>query len=179
MFMTLIDSEEERSKLEFIFNLYHNLMYFIARDMLGNDTDAEDAVQESFLHMIPLSDKILEPECHSTRSLCVIIVKRVAIDMLRKRLRRAGEVSFESVNTMHDDPKAIEKLEAVIDNSTLLSALKAIPERDSDILELRFRLGLSYREIAEIMQISEANARQIVSRACDRVRIIMTGEEDE
>ena len=79
----------------------------------------------------------------------------------------------------HDDPKAIEKLEAVIDNLTLLSALKAIPERDSDILELRFRLGLSYREIAEIMQISVANARQIVSRACDRLRIIMNVKEDE
>ncbi len=179
MFMTLIDSEEERSKLEIIFNLYHNLMYFIARDMLGNDTDAEDAVQESFLHMIPISDKILEPNSPSTKSLCAIIVKRVAIDMLRKRLRRAKEVPLESVNVIRDDPTATDELDAVIDNSALLSALKAIPERDSDILELRFRIGLSYREISEVMQVSEANARQIVSRACERLRIIMTGKEDE
>jgi RNA polymerase sigma-70 factor (ECF subfamily) len=145
-------------------------MFFIARNLLGNDTDAEDAVQESFLHMIPISDKILEPDSPSTKSLCAIIVKRVAIDMLRKRLRRAKEVPLESVNVMRDDPTATDELDAVIDNSALLSALKAIPERDSDILELRFRIGLSYREISEVMQVSEANARQIVSRACEKTQ---------
>ena len=178
MFMTMIDSEEERSKMEIIYKRYHNLMFYIARDMLGNDSDAEDAVQESFLHMIPINEKITEPECHNTRSLCVIIVKRVAIDMLRKRLNHATDVSFDTVDATLDDPSAAAQLEAAAENADLSSALKSLSERDRDILELRFMIGLSYREISEVMQISEVNARQIVSRTCERLRITMTGKED-
>jgi RNA polymerase sigma-70 factor (ECF subfamily) len=178
MFMTMIDSEEERSKMEIIYKRYHNLMFYIARDMLGNDSEAEDAVQEAFLHMIQINEKITEPESHNTKSLCVIIVKRVAIDMLRKRFRRAKDVSFDTVDAMIDDPSAADKLEAAAENADLSSALKSLSERDRDILELRFKIGLSYREISEVIQISEANARQIVSRACERLRITMTGKED-
>ncbi len=178
LFLTMpIDSEKERSKLATIFDLYHNLMFYIARDMLGNDNDAEDAVQESFLNMIPISEKIFEPECHKTRSLCVIIVKRVAIDMLRKRFRRDKDLSFETVDALQDDPSAVAEMEAVTDNAALLYALKTLPERDSNILELRFRVGLSYKEISTVMQISEANARQIVSRACGKLKIMMTEME--
>ena len=177
IFMTLTDSEENRSKMEIIFKLYHNLMFYIAREILCNDSDAEDAVQETFLHMIPIAGKIFDPECHKTRSLCVIIVKRVAIDILRKRNRRAKDVSFETVDAMSYDPSAAAKLEAIIEKEDLLSVLKALPERDRDIIELRFKMDLSYKEIAEIMKISEANARQIVSRALSGLRIIMTEEE--
>ena len=41
----LIDTEENRSKMELIYELYHNYM---AMEFLSNRSDAEDAVQEAF-----------------------------------------------------------------------------------------------------------------------------------
>ena len=43
--MMLIDSEEDRSKFELIYKSYRNLMFYIAKIILGSDADAEDAVQ--------------------------------------------------------------------------------------------------------------------------------------
>ena len=50
--MMLIDSEEDRSKFEIIYKSYRNLMFYIAKIILGSDADAEDAVQEAFLRII-------------------------------------------------------------------------------------------------------------------------------
>ncbi|MBO4506918.1 MAG: hypothetical protein J5728_10870 [Lachnospiraceae bacterium] len=44
----LIDTEENRSKMELIYELYHNYMFSIAMEFLSNRSDAEDAVQEAF-----------------------------------------------------------------------------------------------------------------------------------
>ena len=49
LYMAMIESEEDRSKFEIIFYEYRDLMYSVAKKILHDDRDAEDAVQEAFL----------------------------------------------------------------------------------------------------------------------------------
>jgi RNA polymerase sigma-70 factor (ECF subfamily) len=93
--MMLIDSEEDRSKFEIIYETYHRLMFFLARQILPDDRDAEDAVQESFIKIIKNLDKISDPKCPKTKHFIVIIVKRTAIDIKKKKKREPELVTME------------------------------------------------------------------------------------
>ena len=57
-FLMMIDSDEERSKFEIIYNNYRNLMFFVAKNILNNDSDAEDAVHDAFLKIIKILENI-------------------------------------------------------------------------------------------------------------------------
>lgn len=71
------------------------LMLYIAHDILHDPHDAEDAVHEAFLRLAEMIEKIHEIDCPETRSLIVMITKSKAIDLYRKKKRRAGTVPLE------------------------------------------------------------------------------------
>ncbi|MBO4506927.1 MAG: RNA polymerase sigma factor [Lachnospiraceae bacterium] len=174
--MMLIESEEDRSKMGLIYKLYHNYMYAIAADLLNSRSDAEDAAQEAFIRIIGFLDGIIEPKCLKTKHLCVIIVKRIAFDMLRRRRAREKDTDPELIDELYDSPKASEMLEAVEDHSDLAAAMKALPDRYREAVLLRYSDEYSFEEIAQILDISEANARKLVQRAVNKLRDAMEGK---
>ena len=50
VYLQLIDSPEEQSRFEDLYITYRKLMFHVAKGILGNDQDAEDAVHDAFLH---------------------------------------------------------------------------------------------------------------------------------
>lgn len=58
-----------------------------------------------------------------------------------------------------------------------LEELSNLTEAQRQALQFRFERGLSFTEIAEQMQTSAANSRQIVSRAVRKLRKLMAGKE--
>ena len=52
----------------------------------------------------------------------------------------------------------------------LIACLLRLPEREREVLGLRFVAQLSHREIARVLGLSEANVAQIAHRALARVR---------
>ena len=90
-FLMLIDSEADKSKFEIIYTEYRALMFWVADRVLDDTRDAEDVVQQSFIKLIGILDKITEPKCPQTRALVVTITERTAID-LRRAKRRHGVI---------------------------------------------------------------------------------------
>ena len=48
-YLCLLDTEEEKSKFEELYNQYRKLMYLCAKEILRDEQLAEDAVHEAFL----------------------------------------------------------------------------------------------------------------------------------
>lgn len=82
-YLSLIDTNEEKSKFERIYEAYRNLMYYAASRILGDTRDSEDVVHQAFLKIIEILDKIPAAVCPQTHSLVVTIVERKAIDLYR------------------------------------------------------------------------------------------------
>ncbi|MGD8821618.1 MAG: sigma-70 family RNA polymerase sigma factor [Anaerolineales bacterium] len=61
---------------------------------------------------------------------------------------------------------------------SLLKALKHLNQRDRDLLGLKFALGLSHREMAELTGLSESNVGVIVFRSLRRLRQIMNQQDE-
>jgi RNA polymerase sigma factor (sigma-70 family) len=139
----------------------------MAYRMLGSLSDAEDAVQEGWMHASAAgSDGVANPEGWFTT-----IVARVCLDMLRSRKSRREEPldPDEAAEAAADSPEQ----EAMLADSVglaLLVVLDTLPPAERVAFVLHDTFGLPFGEIAAITGRSPAAARQLASRARRRVR---------
>ena len=99
--------------------------------------------------------------------------------MLRRRSIREKEVDPDIIEDLFEDPEAAERMEAVAENADLAAALSSLPERYREAVLLRYSDGYSFEEIAQLMGITEANARKITQRACKKLRVSLQGKENQ
>lgn len=174
VFATLVDSEEERSKLEEIYIKYKKLMYYIANDILRDTHESEDVVQNSIIKVAKYIGKIDEINSNKTKHLIVTIVKSTSIDVYRKRKDKyfidLDEVSnkIESKDPPLDD--IVIRLEESEELSQKLSELKS---EYADILTLKYYHQFNDKEIAEILNITNENTRIRIYRAKIALKKIM------
>ena len=110
IYLTMIEAEEDRHRFLSLYRRYKKLMLYIAHDILHDPHDAEDAVHEAFLRLAEMIEKIHEIDCPETRSLIVMITKSKAIDLYRKKKRRAGTVPLEDWKLLGLRPDHISQI---------------------------------------------------------------------
>ena len=54
IYLAMIESDEDKSKFEIIYNSYKKLMLYQANTILGDTNDTEDVVHKSFLKIIKI-----------------------------------------------------------------------------------------------------------------------------
>lgn len=161
IYLQMIESEEDKSKFEAIYNKYRQLMFVAANRILKNQYDAEDAVHQAFVSIIDNLSKVKEVNCPETRSYVVIITENKAIDIIRSRKHLSGE-------ELNDTLFGID-IPLPGDNG-LADALAKLPARYREVLLLRFDNGFSTREIAKMMGTNEGNMQKLIWRAKEALR---------
>jgi RNA polymerase sigma-70 factor (ECF subfamily) len=140
--------------------------------MLGSTTEADDAVQETWLRLNRSGTETID----NLSGWLTTVVARVALDMLKARTRRredyAGSWLPEPVvidEAQESDPER----EALIADSVglaLLVVLETLAPKERLAFVLHDTFGVPFREIATIIDASPDAARQLASRARRRVR---------
>ncbi len=140
----------------------------VAYGMLGSVMEAEDVVQEAYLRWqgVDLAD-IDSPEAYLTT-----ITTRLAMDRLKSaQVRRETYVGpwlpEPLVSAFAGDPADVVT-EAESLSMTLLMALEGLTPIERAVLLLREVFDLDYTEIADIVDKSPANSRQIAKRAREK-----------
>ena len=160
VYIQMIDAPEEKDKFERIYLKYRELMFYIANKILQNHQDAEDAVHAAFLSVAENMEKVSTPDCPKTKGYIVTITENKAIDLYRKKKRHPKALFLEET----------AGLEVSYEGShTIAHCFARLSSRDRDILMLRYRYGYTAREIAKILNLSEANANKRIQRAKDRL----------
>ncbi|MFF0678162.1 RNA polymerase sigma-70 factor [Streptomyces tendae] len=137
-------------------------LFGIAYRVLGSAAEAEDIVQETWLRWQSTDrSKVHEPTAFLTT-----VATRLAINVAQSaRVRRESYVGPwlpEPVGTTQDPHLGAERAEA-LEMAVLLLLEKLNPvERTAYVLREAF--DYPYGRIAEILETSEANTRQLVSR---------------
>jgi RNA polymerase sigma-70 factor (ECF subfamily) len=140
-------------------------LFSIAYRMLGSVAEAEDVVQEAFLRRTT-TDTTPENE----RAFMIAVTTRLAIDVLRSaRVRREAYVGSWLPEPLVEDeaPSRVETEETV--SMAMLMLLERLTPVERAVFVLRESFDLDYAEIAEIVDRSEDNCRQILSRARRRM----------
>ena len=146
-----------------VFARHRNLLFTVAYEVLGSAADAEDVVQETWLRWSGVD----HAEVREPRAYLVRIVTRQALNRLRTQSRRREEYVGtwlpEPVDTSADPALGAERAEALSFAVLLLLERLTPTERAAYVLHEAF--DYPYRRIAEVLETSEANARQWGSRA--------------
>jgi RNA polymerase sigma-70 factor (ECF subfamily) len=150
------------------FEALRGRIFGLAYRMLGSRADAEDVVQETYVRWHQVAYGGVE----SPEAWLVTTATRLAIDRLR-RLKTEREAYFgqwlpEPIVTQAPPDRNLDlAADLSIAFLTLLERL-APEERAAFLLHDVFDVG--YREIASVIERSEAACRQVVHRARQRVR---------
>ena len=156
MYLSMIETPDDKAKFERIYNRYRNLMYHVAYKVLSNHYDAEDAVHQAFVAIIRHLEKIGDIDCPETRSFIVLITERKAIDLIRTS-------HSEKVIPLNENLIGIE-IPAPGDHG-LGDALAKLPAHYREVLLLRFDNGYSPKELAQMLGMTESGVRKLIGRA--------------
>jgi RNA polymerase sigma-70 factor (ECF subfamily) len=154
------------------FDQYRSLLFSVAYRMLGGVADAEDMLQETFIRWQQAPDE----EIRSPRAFLITIISRLCINYLQSaRVQReeyVGQWLPEPIITgSGSDPLEIIRVDESL-SMAFLVVLERLTAVERAVFLLREVFEYEYSEIATVLSQSEANCRQILSRAKRHVRAI-------
>lgn len=156
IYMLMIDSPDDQSKFEKLYNEYKGLMFYVANSILHNEQDAEDAVHHAFVKIAENIEKINEAVCPKTKGYVVTIVENRAIDLYRKKNRHASVELNEEITGVSVEYSG---------SNGLTKCILKLPANYREMILLKYYHGYSSKEIARMLGISEANAIKLDQRA--------------
>jgi RNA polymerase sigma factor (sigma-70 family) len=145
-----------------------------------NVADVEDVVQETYARLLSLNDGA-STAVRNWHAFLFTSARNVALD----RIRRARVVSLDtlaemdSADVLDQTPSADEALNARQELSLLLDTIASLPDRCREALTLRKLYGLSQREIAQRLSITESTVEKHVAygvRLCAERMFAQRGE---
>ena len=145
----------------------HNL----ARWLLGNPQDAEDAVQEAYLRALTYFDGF---HGEDGRAWLLAIVRNTCFECLHKK-RRYVEMPFEHLELFRDDSPGPETLQLRdADRVAVQRGLETLPPEFREVLVLREMEGMSYKQIAQITDVPIGTVMSRLARARRRLLETLT-----
>jgi RNA polymerase sigma factor (sigma-70 family) len=155
------------------------LRRYLAR-FFQNVADVEDVVQETYARLLSL-DKSASAAVHNWRAFLFTSARNVALD----RLRRTRVVSLDALaemgrmDVLDQTPSVEERLNTRQELTLLMDAIASLPDRCREALTLRKLYGLSQREIAQRLGITESTVEKHVAygvRLCAERMFAQRGE---
>ena len=149
----------EQSAMEELIGLWKMPLFRFFLRSLNHHEDAEDLTQRVFIRIYRSSERYQAKAKFSTW--VFTIARNLLIDEIKKRNRRPQMVFDEHIERVGDgeDRRSGELTEILIRH------LDSLPEKHRTALLLRVQRELSYREIAEVMQTTEASVKTWIHRA--------------
>ena len=150
-------------------------VFRLAFRMTGNEQDAEDVVQETFLRAYRAFDRF-DPQAQVSTWLCSI-ASNCAIDLLRRRRRRPVDaLDRPGAREVAGSEPGPERHALARELSARVEAeLSSLAAKERVAFVLRHFEGLSIREVAEAMGTPEGSVKNNVFRAVRKLRAALEG----
>ncbi|MGB7208667.1 MAG: sigma-70 family RNA polymerase sigma factor [Pyrinomonadaceae bacterium] len=140
-------AEGDPDAVQVCLKAYGGLVWSLARRMLRNSDDAEDAVQEIFLDVWKNAGRF-DPTQSSETTFVAMIARRRLIDRIRFSARRISADALEDVLAEPVD-RSDKTMQTTLEASDAVKALNALRPEQRQVLQLSIVQGLSHQEIAD------------------------------
>lgn len=138
----------------------------VAYRMLGSASEAEDAVQETWLKLSRSGSQELD----NLGGWLTTVLARVCLDMLRARRSRREEPLAAAADTPSDGSPEDDLVLADATGPALVAVLDTLAPGERVAFVLHDMFDLPFEDIARILSRTPTAARQLASRARHRVR---------
>ena len=159
--LAMLETEQDQRRFTRLFEAHEKKIYGVVLQILGDQTQAEDAAQQTWLKLVQNWDRVSDLPWAETEGYAVTVAKNCAMDILRTERRT---VAFPE----DWDPPAPEDHQDEYDY--LVSLIRALPESYRRILELKCVEEESNQEIARRMDLKESAVSMRVLRGRKMLR---------
>ncbi len=146
-----------------IIHKYNRKLFAIAFRLLRNRQEAEDVVQDVFVKMWTMGNKL--DKYNDICALGVTMTKNNCLDMLRKWKHISSDKDGSVPVDADPSPSPYDKIVSAEDECILYRIIDDLPPLYRDIVQLREINGLSYEEISGINNVNINTLRVTLSRA--------------
>ena len=144
----------------------------IAYRLLGDDADAADCFQETFVSALEVSQR---QRVRSFPALLTRLATARAIDKLRQRIQRSRvQTSAMDLTVLPSTaPGPMQQIQSWELLTELRKALAQLPPREAEVFCLRYLSDMSYRQIGKELGIKANTAAVLLYRAKTKLRNIL------
>ncbi|MEM7388001.1 MAG: sigma-70 family RNA polymerase sigma factor [Verrucomicrobiota bacterium] len=167
-------AEREPGSLEELYQLYANPLYSYAYKMVGNQEDAEEILQDTFVRLWRRA-----PDFDASKSrpfsFSVMILRGLCVDCLRRRGRRPQR-AFSIDDLDLADGRGTESIERLFFSDLtrrVRRALQRFPEQDRQCLELAIFGDITHTEIAGQLGQPLGTVKSRIRRGMIRLRTLL------
>lgn len=153
---------------EQLFREYRSKVFGYIFNRIHNRVDAEDLTSDVFAKVVAHISEY-DPEKASCSTWIFVITRNTLIEHFRKM--RITEDIDELQIPVDDEP--VDRMVMLEQQELLAKALQELPEKMRDIIVARYYHGFRFAKIAELMDMTEANARVTHSRALTKLKSII------
>lgn len=147
---------------------FEAIFRFIYQRLGKNEEEAADLTQQTFIKAMHFIDKY-EDRGLPFQSWLYRIAQNEVNQFFRKNKQvREVEITDKNVHALFEEIQNGQQGKKD-ELDLLIQILNAIDQENLDLIELRFFQNLSFKEIAEMYQISEANAKMRIYRILDKI----------
>ncbi len=165
----MLKEQDKQAQFEQIILRHLDAAFNLARWMIGNEQDAEDIVQESFLRAYKYFSSY---QGGNGRSWLLTIVRNTCYTWLRENQAQGLTVDLneEMVNAeaQAEDPE--QCLQIKVDQQSVIRALEKLPVESRELIVLRELEEMSYKEIASVAGVPIGTVMSRLARARQRLK---------
>jgi len=152
---------------------FGGLVWSLARKLIGNASEAEDAVQEVFIELWKKASRY-DPSVASETTFVAMIARRRLIDRWRQKGRRvngdAVDVSDTQISAAED---GYGQLELAEEAARVKEAMRQLRPQQQKVLSLAVCEGWSHQLIADSLSLPLGTVKTHVRRGLMRVRELL------
>ena len=159
-FIMRFERDPDRDRFAALYQMNHTRMERLARQLLGDQNRAEDAVHDTFMKLIRHYDELRDRSNERLASWLLVVVKTTALDMLR---RDKWENACEELPEGQSVPADGGEFRALVE------IIRRMPEDYRRVLELRFVAEWSISDIARELGLNKSTVSRSLARSMERL----------
>ncbi len=174
------NTNKDYEKMEELYKLYEQKIYYVVFSILNNIQQAEDAVQETFISIYKNLEKTRHLNTEELKRYILRIAKNKAIDSYRKNKRHEILIEeYQRDSTELADENIEEWEQCLISEDQIDTLLTTLKESYKQIFKYKVFYDLNYQEISKLMGMTEVNVRKQFERARKQVLNIVGGSPND
>jgi RNA polymerase sigma factor (sigma-70 family) len=179
---TVADSNiAQRAGISGFTAIYEEHMAYVFRYInyrVGNRNEAEDLTSVVFEKALVAFDRY-DRQKAAPQTWLLTIARNTVTDHLRKSSKRKTMPLDNALGVESADPSPPEETERREEYQQLQFCLAALPQREQELISLKFGAELNNRQIASVVGLSENNVGTILFRAICKLRNCFKGWSNE
>ena len=149
-----------------------DMLLGVALRITGNRQEAEDIVQETLLRLLTQRSQLAAVS--NLEAYATTVCRNLALDHRRKAERRVVSLDEARHDRADNSPSVVDRMTRDERIQAVEAIVGSLPEKQRQVFHLRDVEGLSYKDIATRMGISEADVKVTLFRARNAIREAIT-----